>query len=160
MDVTERLWELIEPYVTAEGIELDDVEVLGGDAVRRVRIVVDGDVDVDRLADLSRGISRILDAEDPFPGSYTLEVTSPGLERVLRRPAHYRKALGREIKVKTTVAVAGEQVHRGVLREADDDGFVVETEGERRRIPYADVASARTVFVWERGGKPGKKASR
>ncbi len=155
----ERLWAIIEPYLVAEGIELDDVELLGGAGAPLVRVTVDAPdgVDVDRLAELSRGIGRLLDAEDPVAGPYTLEVSSPGLERKLRRPRHYEKSVGREVKVKTFGRVAGERVHRGRLVAADDAGIVVDVEGEERRFAYDDVASARTVFVWEKAAKPGKK---
>jgi ribosome maturation factor RimP len=156
-DTAERLWDVIEPYVAAEGIELDDFEVLGHGAGTIVRVTVDGDdaLSVDRIAELSRGISRLLDDDDPVNGSYTLEVSSPGLERRLRRPRHYEKSLGREVKVKTKRPVAGTVNHAGSLLEADDDGFVVDTDAGARRITYADVASARTVFVWEKASKPG-----
>jgi len=159
-DAAKRLWGVVEPYVAAEGVELDDVELLGGGGARIVRVVLDaeGSLDVGRLADLSRGISRLLDAEDPIPGAYTLEVTTPGLERKLRRPEHFRKSLGREVKVKTHEPVAGARSHRGVLVATDDDGFELEIDGARRRIGYGAVASARTVFVWEKSGRPGKDA--
>lgn len=151
-DATERVWALLEPYLAAEGLELDDVELLGGGRGRVLRVTLDArdGMDVERIAETSRSISRLLDEEDPISGSYTLEVTSPGLERKLRRPSHYRKAAGREVLVKTFAPVDGERVHRGVLVEADEEGFLVETP-DRRRIAFADVASARTVFRWEHG---------
>jgi ribosome maturation factor RimP len=154
--VAERLWERIDPYVAAEGVELDDVEVLGGGQI--VRVTVDGDTSlgVDTIAELSRGISRLIDEEDPFPGSYTLEVSSPGLERRLTRPRHYEKALSREVIVKTHDTVQGSKSHRGVLVAADDDGFTLQIEDEERAFAYRDVASARTVFVWEKANRPGK----
>ncbi|MEA2058243.1 MAG: ribosome maturation factor RimP [Actinomycetota bacterium] len=157
-DAARLLWDVVEPYVSAEGVELDDVEVLGGGKI--VRVVVDSDqsLGVDRIADLSRGISRLIDEDDPFTGSYTLEVTSPGLERKLRRPEHFHKALGREVTVKTHSLINDEKNHRGTLVTAEDDAFVMEIDGSERRIEFQDVASARTVFVWEKGSKPGKNA--
>jgi len=157
-DAAQQLWDVVEPYVSAEGVDLDDVEVLGGGKI--VRVVVDSDqsLGVDRIADLSRGISRLIDEDDPFTGSYTLEVTSPGLERKLRRPEHFHKALGREIGVKTHRPIDDERNHRGTLVTANDDAFVMEIDGSERCIEFQDVASARTVFVWEKGPKPGKSA--
>ena len=148
----ERLWDVVEPYVAAEGIELDDIEVVGNTGGRIVRITVDDQrpVAVGRLAELSRGISRLLDEEDPIAGSYTMEVSSPGLERKLRRPRHYEKAVGTTVKVKTHSEIDGEKHHSGVLVAANGDGFVVDADRGERRIPYRDVASARTVFVWEK----------
>ena len=114
-------------------------------------------VDVDHLAGLSRRLSRLLDEADPVSGSYTLEVTSPGLERKLRRPRHYEKSVGREVKVKTVRPVDGERQHRGILAEVGPDEFVVEVGGGPRRFEYADVTSARTVFEWVKSPKPGKR---
>ena len=156
-DRAERLWEVIEPYVAREGIELDDIEVVGQGGASIVRVTIDGpeSVDVDRIARISRGVSRILDEEDPIQSAYTLEVSSPGLERKLRRPRHYDKSVGRELKVKSRTPIEGERVHRGVLTGVGDDDFTIETETGTRTIPYRDVTSARTIFVWG-AAQPGK----
>ena len=156
-DAAGRLWQLIEPYVAAEGIELDDLEIVGGSKVSIVRVVIDADapIDVDRLARISRGVSRLLDEADPFPGAYTLEVSSPGLERKLRTPRHYTKSIGREVKVKTRSDVEGRKVHRGVLRAVSGDGFTISAEDGDLSIGFGDVASAQTIFVWEKAAKPG-----
>ena len=154
--VAERLWDRIDPYLAAEGVELDDVEVLGGGQILRVTVDSDEAIGVDTIADLSRGISRILDDEDPFKRSYTLEVSSPGLERKLTRPRHYEKSVGREITVKTHAEIDGVRNHRGNLVASDGTGFTMEVDGSERSIPYGDVASAKTVFVWEKGAKSGK----
>lgn len=160
-DVAERLWDMVEPYVAAEGIELDDVEVVGRGPGTIVRVTVDGDrpVAVDRIASLSRGISRLFDDADPIPSSYTLEVGSPGLERKLRRPAHFAKSVGREVKVKVKTAERFETI-RGVIESADDTGFTIAVDDEERRIEFADVTSASTVFEWEKSPKPGGKKGR
>jgi ribosome maturation factor RimP len=154
--VAERLWDRIDPYVAAEGVELDDVEVLGGGQV--VRITVDGPepIGVDVIADLSRGIGRLIDEEDPIKGSFTLEVSSPGLERKLNRPRHFEKSIGQEITVKTHSQIEGAKRHRGDLVSSDDEGFAMEVDDVERSIRYSDVSSARTVFVWEKGARPGK----
>jgi len=155
-NVAEKLWARIDPYVAAEGIELDDVEVLGGGRI--VRVTVDGEeaVGVDRIAELSRGISRLIDEDDPFKGSYTLEVSSPGLERRLTRPQHYIKSLGRQAKVKTFAEIGGRKDHVGTIVAADETTFTVAIEAEEQTISYTDVSSARTIFVWEKGPRPGK----
>ena len=157
-DRVDHLWQVIEPYVAAEGTELDDLEVRGEGPGTVVRVIVDDEsaVDVDVIARLSRGLSRLLDAEDMIAGSYTLEVTSPGLERPLRRPRHYEKSVGREVKVKTRAA--GETVHhRGLLHASDETGFTLDVDGTHRRIAYADVANARTLFTWEKAARPGTR---
>lgn len=158
-DVGERLWETLEPYLEAEGVELDDLDVRGRGNGRLVRVTVDapGGIGVDRIAELSRGVSRLLDEEDPVPGSYTLEVSSPGLERPLRRPAHFAKAVGREVDVKTVAPIDGAQRHRGVLEQADDRGLRLAVDGSARSIPMDSVVAAKTVFRWEKSPKPGGK---
>jgi ribosome maturation factor RimP len=125
--------------------------------VVRVTVDAEGGLGVDRIAELARGISRLLDEHDPVAGSYQLEVSSPGLERKLRRPSHYRKAVGREVKVKTVGDVDGHHLHQGVLDEADEAGFVLQLNDGTRRIPYGEVKSATTVYTWERAPKPGSR---
>ncbi len=155
----ERLWAVVEPYVAAEGVELDDLEIVGKAPGVVVRVVLDAaePLGVDRLAEVSRRLSRLLDEQDPVAGSYTLEVSSPGLERKLRRPRHYEKSIGRDVKVKSKTNIDGEHSHRGVLTKAAADEFVVDVDGAERHITYEDVVSARTVFVWEKASKPGKR---
>jgi ribosome maturation factor RimP len=147
----DRLWDAIEAFLAAERVELDDL-VLSG---RTLRVVVDaeGGIDLDHITHVSRGVSRLLDdREDLVPESYNLEVTSPGLERKLRRPRHFEKAIGRDVQVKTT---GGETV-RGELTAVDDSGFVI-GDGERDvRIAFSEVAKARTLFVVPARTKPKK----
>lgn len=149
VNAEERLWGLIEPYVAAEGVELDDVELAGAGRLLRVVIDAEGGIGVDRIAELSRGISRVVDTEDPIDGAYTLEVTSPGLERKLRRPQHFAKSIGRELRVKAQHPIEGSRSHRGTLLEAGAEGFTIDEDGHELTLRYEDVASAKTVFVWE-----------
>jgi ribosome maturation factor RimP len=156
--VQDRLWDRIDPYVAAEGVELDDVEILGGGQIVRVTVDAADPIGVDIIAELSKGIGRLIEQDDPFTGSYTLEVSSPGLERKLTRLNHYKKSVGSNVKVKTFAAVDGEKSHQGVLVSVDEDGFVVDMDGTERKFQYGDVSSARTIFVWEKGARPGKNA--
>jgi ribosome maturation factor RimP len=158
-DLADQLAELFGPYLAAEGIELDDLEVVGNGRGRVVRVTVDADggIDVDRIAETARGLSRLADEADPMPGSYNLEVGSPGLERSLRRPSHYRKSVGREVKVKTVELVEGRRVHHGVLQLVDDEGFTLVDDESTQRLRYSEVASAHTVFRWEPAPKPGAR---
>jgi ribosome maturation factor RimP len=150
----DELWGLVAPYLEAERLELDDLEVLGRGAGTTVRVVVDGadGVDVERLAAVSGGISRLLDGPVGPAGPYRLEVTSPGLERRLRRPRHFEKAIGREVVVK----LPGESV-RGILVAAGEHDFTVEAGGERRVVRYDQAPSVRTVFTVPTKPKPGKR---
>ncbi|GMQ93874.1 MAG: ribosome maturation factor RimP [Acidimicrobiia bacterium] len=156
--VQDRLWDRIDPYVAAEGIELDDIEILGGGQIVRVTVDAGDPIGVDLIAELSAGIGRLIEEDDPLPGSYVLEVSSPGLERKLTRFNHYRKSIGRVIKVKTFAAIDGDKSHQGALVAADEQGFTIDIDGTERKLRYRDVSSARTVFVWEKGARPGKDA--
>ena len=151
-DVTTRVSELVEPLLEARGAELYDV-VLGG---ATLQVLVGGGVDLETLADLTRAISAALDEADPMPDRYTLEVSTPGLERTLRIPAHYTGAVGERVKVKTRPGIEGDRRFDGVLTAADDEGFVVDTGTEQRRLSYGDIERARTVFEW---GPPPKPVS-
>ena len=93
----------------------------------------------------------MLDELDPIPGRYSLEVSSPGVERTLRTPDHFARAVGETVSIKTRPQVPGERRLRGRLVSADAEGFELEVEGEdpdSRRLAYADIDRARTVFVW------------
>lgn len=149
MDPATYVQELVDPLLAAEGLELVDVRYGGG----ALQVFVDrpGGIDLDALAEVTRRVSELLDEHDPLPGRYTLEVSSPGLERPLRRPEHFGRFVGQEIKLKTVPGVEGERREQGVLEAADDDGIVV----NGRRLSYADIDSARTVFAWGAGAPSG-----
>lgn len=153
MGTSERIAELVEPILHDRGHELYDVELTGS----TVRVLVDreGGVALDDLEQLSREISGVLDEADPMPDRFYLEVSSPGLERPLRRPDHFRSAVGTKVKVKTHASVEGERRVDGTLTAADDDGFTVDTDTGPRRVAYGDVERARTVFEWGGAPKPG-----
>lgn len=114
-------------------------------------------ITLDMLALATRLISRELDHADPIPGHYTLEISSPGLERPLRTPAHFRRALGSEVAVRLRDVAKDDRRVQGVLSAADDDGFsVTRADGTQRDIPYDQVDRARTVFNWGPPPKPAK----
>jgi ribosome maturation factor RimP len=149
------IWGVVEPYLAAEKLELDDLELSGRGRGRVLRVTIDGkDVDLDRLAELSRGLSRLLDDQPALQDTYRLEVSSPGLERRLRRPTHFSKSVGREVVVKTLVDEQ-KTTHRGVLIEADETSFTIDTTSGPVRVAYDDVMSAKTVYRWEKAPKPG-----
>jgi len=149
------IWDVVEPYLTAEQLELDDLELAGQGKGRILRITVDGeDVDIDRLAGLSRSLSRLLDNETGLQDQYQLEVSSPGLERKLRRPTHYAKSVGREVVAKVSTGDSKMTV-RGTIAEVGDDKFTIDTDDGQRVVDYGDVISAKTVFNWVKAPKPG-----
>lgn len=143
VDPAAQVEMLVGPVVEADGLELFDVRFGGG----ALQVFVDrpgGGVDLETVSRVTRAVSDLLDEHDPLPGQYTLEVSSPGLERDLRRPTHFSRYVGSEVKIKTRAGVDGERRERGVLEAADDAGVVV----NGRRLAYGDIDSARTVFTW------------
>jgi ribosome maturation factor RimP len=157
MSTKTPLWDITETYLVAEHLELDDLEVLGKGTAKTVKVVVDGkDLDLDRLSEISKGLSRLFDAEYDVDGPYQLEVTSPGLERALKRPAHFRKSVGREVSVKVRDESGSVTTHRGAIASADDESVTVAIDGADHRLPYDSLISARTIFRWEAAPKPGK----
>lgn len=168
MTVTDRVRDVVLPILTTHEVDLYDLDVSGS----LVRVVVDrsGGVDLEALGAVTRAVSRALDDADPIAHRYTLEVTSPGVERRLRRPDHFKGAVGEAVKVRTLPEVDGERRVEGTLVAADDEGITVafaDTEGEgedeteveaERRVAYDQIERARTVFEWgtpaDRPGRP------
>jgi ribosome maturation factor RimP len=155
--VVERVTELATPLLADLGLEIYDVEHAGG--TLRITIERDGGVDLDAIGLATRVLSRELDHVDPVPGRYTLEVTSPGLERTLRTPRHFRRAVGTTVNVRTHPDVEGARRAHGVLTAADDEGITVlvtdEPDVGERRVRYDEIERARTVFEWHATPKPG-----
>lgn len=155
MDTVTRVRNLVEPSVAEAGAEIYDMELNGG--VLRITLDRPGGIDIGTIGKVTRAVSHLLDEADPIAGEYTLEVTSPGLERPLRVPAHYTRAVGDTVAVKTRAGVEGDRRLKGTLVSADDLGFEVKPDdGPVRRLSYDDVERVRTVFEWGPGPKPGQ----
>ena len=136
---------LVRPVVESDGLELVEV-ALGKESGRRVlRVTVDreGGLDLDTIALTSQKISRRLDLEGYSPGPYSLEVSTPGLERPLKTPRDFQRRVGDKVKVK----VAGAS-HVGTLVAADEREVTVAGDPGETVIAYAEILSARTVFEW------------
>ena len=137
---------LVRPVIEGEGLELVDV-TFGRESGRRVlRVVVDreGGVDLDTISELSQKVSRRLDLEGFEPGPYALEVSTPGIERSLRRPEDFRRAVGERVLVKTTDGVL-----EGELRAAEADAIRVASPEGEHRVALDEVAAAKTVVDWD-----------
>jgi ribosome maturation factor RimP len=146
----EQVERVVAPVVASSGLELVDVEVRPG----TVRVTVDraGGVDLDVLGAATSAISHALDQWDAVGGgSYELEVSSPGLERRLRRPEHFQHQVGSLVSIRTKPGVEGERRLEGRLVAAGPQGFRLEAEsiaGGSRELAYAEVDRAHTVFDW------------
>ena len=158
----DRIRDLVNPITADLSLDLYDVERRGN----VVRITIDtppgsdGGISLDTLSLATRLISRELDHEDPVSSAYTLEVTSPGLERQLRTADHFRREVGKDITVRLAghaVAEGDERRVEGRLVAADDTTATVLTaSGDERTIDISGVDKARTVFEWGPKPKPGK----
>lgn len=164
MDTT-MVRDLIERALDGSDCFLYDLEFVAND-LRVTLAANDGGPSVDELALLSRQIGNLLDEEDPIPGAYNLEVSSPGLDRKLRTPEHYAQAVGQRVTIKTHPHVEGARRIDGILTAADDEAITVEVSAERsspgmphvpdgdRTVPYIDIERARIVFEWGPQPKP------
>ena len=148
----------LSPVLEARGLDLVDVEIQG--AQLTVFVDREGGVGLDELGEATRDVSAELDRIDPMAGRYTLSVSSPGLERRLRTPAHFARAVGETISVR--VDAGTEEVRRitGTLASADESGCTLigpDVPGGEVRIDYDRIERARTVFEW--GPEPRRPAA-
>ena len=152
---SERLRKLLEPLVSSQGLDLEEIEVDSVGRKRVLRVVVDSDegADLDQIADVSRALSAKLDETDAMgEGEYTLEVGTPGAERLLKEHRHYRRAVGRLVKFQL---VEGEELVARILT-VDDDGLDAEVPGVKgrkptaRRLAFGDIDKARVQVEFSR----------
>lgn len=137
---TARLLQLLEPAVAATGFDLEDVTVSQAGKRRVVRVVVDrdGGVDLDDVADVARAVSDLLDEQpDLVDGAYTLEVTSPGVDRPLTQPRHWRRNVGRLVK-----ATLADETVTGRITGSTDTEVTLDVDGTPRTLLQAEVAKA------------------
>ena len=146
---TTELADALSPLLEAQGLDLVDVEYHGAE----LTVFVDrqGGVDLDALGEATRVVSAALDEIDPLPGRYTLTVSSPGLERRLRTPDHFVRAIGAVVTVRVHGGTADVRRVSGTLEAADENGFTLvgpDLPDGSMRVAYGDVERARTVFEW------------
>jgi ribosome maturation factor RimP len=131
-----------------EDVELVTLEEAGGRRQKILRLYIDHPAGVthDLCARVSGVVGRALDEADAFEGAYSLEVSSPGIERSLRKRSHFEAQLGKRIYVKTRVPVEGSKIWQGTLLEVGTDEIVVQEAGREARIPLGEVASAHLIY--------------
>lgn len=150
-DIPEELRVLIEPVVEDHGLELVDLELARGRVPWRLAVIVDtpagdGRVAIERCAAVSREVGVQLDATDAIPVGYRLEVSSPGLDRVLAREKDFAAACGSEVRVETRRPLAGRRRFRGRLEAFEDGVLRLAVDGSPVEIRFADVARAQRVY--------------
>ena len=162
----QRVRELVDPIASDLDLDVYDVEQRGG----TLRVTLDtragspASVDLEQLSLATRLISRELDHADPVPGRYTLEVTSPGVERTLRTPTHFQREVGKTVNIRLANVDAEQRRIEGVLVAADERTATIRVDAGGEAVDHViDIESidrARTVFVWGPQPKPGKPGSR
>jgi ribosome maturation factor RimP len=158
--ISTRVQELILPLLEAQGVELVDLEYGRPRRGRGIlRLFVDhpgGGITLEEITRISRIVGGLLDVHDVIPGSYTLEVSSPGLTRALKKPQDYQRCVGRRVRVTTRAPWEGHQVHSGILQGLEDDRVCLK-EGERLTcIPLNEIARARLDLDVKNIGKEGQ----
>ena len=146
-----RLADIVRPTVEGLGFELVRVRLMGGRG-KTLQIMAerpDGRMEVDDCAELSRTLSAVLDVEDPIDGEYTLEVSSPGIDRPLTRLEDFARWAGFVAKLETDALIDGRKRWKGVLSGREDGDVLVETDQGPARIPFAELADAKLVLTDE-----------
>jgi len=146
----DSLIRLLEPPIEALGFELVDVEFAREGRGGVLRIFIDartGDaetgVTVDDCARVSHAVSEVLEIQDPIKGNYTLEVSSPGFDRILRTRAHFERFVGQRIIAELKLPMDGRRRFIGVLKSASGDTIVVEVDGKAYSLPFDRIQKAR-----------------
>ncbi|MBE6588344.1 MAG: ribosome maturation factor RimP [Ruminococcaceae bacterium] len=142
--------ELVSPVADSLGFMLWDVEYLkeGADMILRITIDKPEGIDIEDCEKMARAIDPIIDEADPIEVSYKMEVSSPGIERVLSRPEHFEACMGEKIEVKLYAPVDGKKQIVGILAAADDKTVTVDVDGSETVLEKSAVAKVSTVFDW------------
>jgi ribosome maturation factor RimP len=152
--VVTRVWELAEPLVANEGLEIVDIDFQREGRGMMLRFYLDrvgGGVTLDELTPMSRLLGDVVEAHDVIPGRYSLEVSSPGINRRLRRPKHFRDFLGKKVRVRTIEQNSGRRSFLGSLCTVGEDGIEVEVDEGLRFFRFEEIAQAN--YEHEFGGK-------
>ncbi|OXE36397.1 MAG: ribosome maturation factor RimP [Phenylobacterium zucineum] len=143
-----KLLELLDPVVEAAGYEIVRLRLMGGEHARRLQIMAEtpsGDMNVEDCAVLSRAVADILDAADPITGEYTLEVSSPGVDRPLTRLKDFATFEGHEARLELDRVAEGRKRFKGVLAGIEDDQVAIDLEGEEATalVPFSWIVEAK-----------------
>ncbi len=144
----ERLVALVEPLLGQLGYELVDLEYSPSQGRGALRIFIDrpAGVGLDDCERVSREVSARLDVEDPIPAAYTLEVSSPGEDRVLRTRAHFDRFVGSRVFVELAAPREGRRRYTGVLQSVTDEGIALEVDRQTVGVPFREIGKARLAI--------------
>ncbi len=153
MDATVgRVWELAAPLAENEGMEIVDIELRHersrGGRVLRLYLDKAGGPTLDDLSRVSRQLSELLDSQDAVSGAYTLEVSSPGINRPLKRPEHFARYIGKRVRIRTRDLIGGKRSFLGILQDVAGESITVAQEGTRYDIPFAAIEKSNYEHDW------------
>jgi ribosome maturation factor RimP len=147
-----RVWEIATPLAAEEGMEIVDIELhrggRGGGRLLRLYLDKEGGPTLDDLARVSRQLSERLDSEDAVEGRYTLEVSSPGINRPLKKPEHFAGFIGKKVRVRAREIIEGRRSFQGLLKELRENEIVVLQEGVEFHIPFSAIEKANYEHDW------------
>lgn len=153
--LADELIALLEPLAPEHGLELVTVETAGSGARQVVRVFLDreGGIDIEAIAAANQWVAEALDGVARLSGPYTLEVSSPGIERVLRTRRDFERFAGQRASVKTTRPIEGRSRFTGTLVGLREDDVVIELDGEEHRVPLGSIERARLKADYEEVGE-------
>ena len=147
-----RIWEVATQIADGEGMEVVDVELRpeGSRRGRVLRLYLDkqGGPNIDELGRVSRQLSELLDTQDIVEGSYTLEVSSPGINRPLKKPEHFQRFIGKRVRVRTGDMIEGRRSFLGILNEVTGEKIKIEVEGKQYEIPFSMIEKSNYEHDW------------
>jgi len=150
--VVARVWEMAAAVAAGEGMEIVDIEFRAegsrGGRVLRLYLDKEGGPNVDDLTRVSRQLSEALDDSPDVPGPFTLEVSSPGINRALKKREHFQRFVGKKVRVRTRDPIDGRRSFLGALREVKEDEIVVALEGREYRIAFSQIEKANYEHEW------------
>ena len=142
-----HLWDLFEPVVNGMGYELIEIEYQPNPKYGVLRLFIDKEsgIQVEDCSAVSRQISAVIDVEDPVSGKFNLEISSPGMDRPLRRAEDFQQFSGEVVKIKTSMAFEGQRNFKGILKGLEEDLVIVECDDKEVRLPITAIDKARLV---------------
>ncbi len=156
-EITAKLLDICEPVITGAGYELVDIVYRREQHGWVMRVFIDGvgGIDCEDCERVSRELSPVLDVADPVSQAYSLEVSSPGVDRPLRTPEHFRNSIGSVAKVVLGQGLDGRRNFKGELVAVEPETVVIDVEGQQFRLPVSDIDSARIIPNWDEMLKQG-----
>jgi ribosome maturation factor RimP len=163
-EVIQRIWAKVEPIAAEDGLEVVDIELHREGRGNTLRVYLDqaggGGIDLDALTRFSRQLGDVLDVYDFIAGPYNLEVSSPGVNRRLRVPEHFRRYLGKRVRVRSTEPIDGRRTFLGTLQTVEADGVVIADGTRADFVPFGAIAQANYEYDFGSKRTPSKGGAR